>query len=200
MAARAPRSDVSICGRQRHYNENLALLPLPWRSAVGSRHERGWLSTPAAQCRPIPARATRFGRDEPGIGAHASATVMCTATAYHPATRRGGLSMARYLLKRIWGPASEEAMLAREGPAAKRVRDASCLDITWKHSHVVADDDGRAISYCVYDAPSVERVLEHAGARRRCTRSRPVVPTSTSWVRAKAPTASARPTATTTID
>ncbi len=86
----------------------------------------------------------------------------------------------RAVPKRIWGPASEGAML-ENALRSKRVRDASHLDITWEHSHVVADEDGRAISCCVYGAPSVERVLEHASARRRCTRSRPVVPTSTSW-------------------
>lgn len=71
--------------------------------------------------------------------------------------------MARYLLKRVWGPAGEADMLAN-GLRSKRMRNDNFLDITWDHSHVVADEDGRAISYCIYDAPSVERVLEHASA------------------------------------
>lgn len=71
--------------------------------------------------------------------------------------------MARYLLKRIWGPASDAEML-ENALRSKRTRDERFLDITWDHSHVVADDDDRVISYCVYDAPSVERVLEHASA------------------------------------
>ena len=47
---------------------------------------------------------------------------------------------------------------------SKRTRNHSFPDITWDHSHVVADDDDRVISYCIYVAPSVERVLEHASA------------------------------------
>lgn len=69
--------------------------------------------------------------------------------------------MARYLLKRIWGPASESAML-ENALRSKRVRNNTFLDITWDHSHVVADEDGLVISYCLYEAPSVERVLAHA--------------------------------------
>lgn len=71
--------------------------------------------------------------------------------------------MPRYMLKRIWGPATEAEMLDN-ALRSKRVRNDRFLDITWEHSHVVADDDGRVISYCVYEAPSVERVLEHASA------------------------------------
>ncbi len=71
--------------------------------------------------------------------------------------------MARYLLKRIWGPANEAEML-ENALRSKRVRDETFLDITWDHSHVVADDEGRVISYCIYEAQSEERVLEHASA------------------------------------
>lgn len=69
--------------------------------------------------------------------------------------------MARYLLKRIWSASSDDAML-ENALRSKRVREADFLDITWDHSHVVADETGRAISFCIYDAPSVERILEHA--------------------------------------
>ena len=71
--------------------------------------------------------------------------------------------MARYLLKRIWGLASQAEML-ENSLRSKRTRNHSFPDITWDHSHVVADDDDRVISYCIYVAPSVERVLEHASA------------------------------------
>lgn len=71
--------------------------------------------------------------------------------------------MARFLLKRMWGPASAPEM-HDHALQSKRTRDASFLDITWDHSHVVADGDGRVISYCIYEAPSAERVLDHASA------------------------------------
>ena len=34
-------------------------------------------------------------------------------------------------------------------------------DITWEHSHVVVDDEGRVMTYCVYGAPNEEMVREH---------------------------------------
>ena len=35
-------------------------------------------------------------------------------------------------------------------------------EITWEHSHVVVDDEGLVHTYCVYEAPNEEVVLEHS--------------------------------------
>ncbi|HMI28497.1 MAG TPA: nickel-binding protein [Gaiellaceae bacterium] len=37
-------------------------------------------------------------------------------------------------------------------------------EITWHHSHVVIDDDGKVRTYCVYEAPNKEIVEGHAAA------------------------------------
>lgn len=89
--------------------------------------------------------------------------VMWPDRAYDPANEQKRCVMARYLLKRIWGPASDAEML-ENALRSKRTRDERFLDITWDHSHVVADDEDRVISYCIYQGPSVERVLDHASA------------------------------------
>ena len=32
----------------------------------------------------------------------------------------------------------------------------------WEHSHVVTDDEGLIRSFCVYGAPDVQRIKDHA--------------------------------------
>jgi hypothetical protein len=71
--------------------------------------------------------------------------------------------MQRYLLIRSWGEVSEEQMLDN-GRRSKVVRNEGFPDIVWEHSHVVTDRDGKVRSYCVYQAPSEERLYEHAAA------------------------------------
>jgi Protein of unknown function (DUF4242) len=67
--------------------------------------------------------------------------------------------MPRFLVERVYGRAEEEAM-ADIGQRSKRIAE-SLPDVTWEHSHVIADESG-VKSYCVYEAPSEERLQEHA--------------------------------------
>ena len=69
--------------------------------------------------------------------------------------------MTRYLVERIFDPCSQEELDATAA-RSKRLLVDKFTDVTWEHSHVCADDDGNVVSYCVYDAPSTERVREHA--------------------------------------
>ena len=71
--------------------------------------------------------------------------------------------MPRYLLKRKWGEVSDAAM-ADNARRMVAVADDGFDDITWEHSHVVVNDAGRCVSYCVYEAPEAERLLAHAKA------------------------------------
>jgi hypothetical protein len=48
------------------------------------------------------------------------------------------------------------------GSRSRRVIEESYPEIVWEHSHVVVDDDGNVLTYCVYDAPSKEMVHEHS--------------------------------------
>jgi hypothetical protein len=49
------------------------------------------------------------------------------------------------------------------GSRSRKVIEESYPKIVWEHSHVVVDKDGTVLTYCVYDAPDVEMVREHAG-------------------------------------
>lgn len=71
--------------------------------------------------------------------------------------------MPRYLLKRVWGEVSD-AELTEHAQRLLVTADDDYDDISWEHSHVVVDDDGRCVSYCVYSSPDAERLLAHAKA------------------------------------
>ena len=48
------------------------------------------------------------------------------------------------------------------GRRSRRLTEEVFPEITWEHSHVVVDDDGRVRTYCVYAAPNTQMVLDHA--------------------------------------
>ncbi len=68
--------------------------------------------------------------------------------------------MPRYVLERDLGVVSEEEM-GEIAARSKLTAIEQFPDITWEHSHVCADG-GRIKSFCVYAAPSPERLQEHA--------------------------------------
>jgi hypothetical protein len=69
--------------------------------------------------------------------------------------------MTRFLVERVFDPMSEEELIATNVRSKQIILD-DFEDITWEHSHVCADEDGTVRSYCVYAAPSTDRVREHA--------------------------------------
>jgi len=69
--------------------------------------------------------------------------------------------VARFLIRRNFGTVDDEAM-QEIGVASHRVIAEQTPDIVWEVSHVVAGPDGEILTFCIYTAPSEERVLEHA--------------------------------------
>ena len=69
--------------------------------------------------------------------------------------------MPRYLVERLFTDLTDEELHAAT-VRSKGVIEEHFPDITWEHSHVVVDGDGEIRSYCIYEAPSEERVQEHA--------------------------------------
>ena len=55
-----------------------------------------------------------------------------------------------------------EPEMAIVGRRSRELTEGEFVDLTWEHSHVVVDDDGKVRTYCVYAAPSEELVREHA--------------------------------------
>lgn len=69
--------------------------------------------------------------------------------------------MPRFVIERDFGRISEDEM--QEVAARSKLTGSEHFsDITWEHSHVCTDDDGTIKSFCVYEAPSTDRLQEHA--------------------------------------
>jgi hypothetical protein len=71
--------------------------------------------------------------------------------------------MPRYLIERAWDALEEEEMAAK-GSRSKQIltENAQFSPVTWEHSHVVMDEEGRLKSFCVYASPNTELIREHA--------------------------------------
>jgi hypothetical protein len=71
--------------------------------------------------------------------------------------------MPRYLVERRFDQMSDEELDALT-VSSKTIAAQRFPDVVWEHSHVVSGDDGHVTTYCVYGAPTPERVREHAAA------------------------------------
>ena len=69
--------------------------------------------------------------------------------------------MPRFVIERDFGLVGEEEM-QEVAARSKATGIEQFPDISWEHSHVCSADDGAVKSFCVYAAPSSNRLLEHA--------------------------------------
>ena len=68
--------------------------------------------------------------------------------------------MPRFMIVRSFDVG--ESDMPAVGRRSRQIVDHELTEITWEHSHVVVDDDGRVRTFCVYDAPSEAIVIEHS--------------------------------------
>ena len=68
--------------------------------------------------------------------------------------------MPRYGVERTYTVGLDEMPIV--GKRSRQIGTTGFPEIIWEHSHVVLDDDGTVKSFCIYDAPSTEMVLDHA--------------------------------------
>ena len=68
--------------------------------------------------------------------------------------------MPRFMIVRSFDVG--EADMPAVGTRSREIVDKELPEITWEHSHVVVDDDGKVRTFCVYDAPSEALVREHS--------------------------------------
>jgi hypothetical protein len=66
----------------------------------------------------------------------------------------------RYLVVRVFDVTSDD--MPEVGRKSRVTIEDKYPEIVWEHSHVVVRDDGKVMTYCVYDAPSAEIVRRHA--------------------------------------
>jgi hypothetical protein len=73
------------------------------------------------------------------------------------------VTVPKYLIDRNFSKITEEQLgdFARN---SKRIAIETYHDVVWHHSHVVIDPDGVVHTFCIYSAPSEERIREHAAA------------------------------------
>ena len=68
--------------------------------------------------------------------------------------------MPRYLIVRKF-EVYEDAMPS-VGRRSREIIEKELPEITWEHSHVIVDDSGSVMTYCVYAAPDEETVRNHS--------------------------------------
>jgi len=67
--------------------------------------------------------------------------------------------MPRFLIIRSFDVKEDQMPVV--GRRSRVLTEEDFPEITWEHSHVVVDDEGKVMTYCVYGAPSEEMVREH---------------------------------------
>ncbi|HSG14174.1 MAG TPA: nickel-binding protein [Gaiellaceae bacterium] len=68
--------------------------------------------------------------------------------------------MPRYLIERTYTVDVDE--LPAVATRSKAIGHHRFPGIVWEHSHVVLDRNGTPKSFCIYDAPNEEMVVEHS--------------------------------------
>lgn len=68
--------------------------------------------------------------------------------------------MPRYMVERVFNVAQDQ--MNAVGQRSRRIAEERYPEITWEHSHVVIDDDGHVVTFCVYGAPDEEVIRRHA--------------------------------------
>jgi Protein of unknown function (DUF4242) len=66
----------------------------------------------------------------------------------------------RYLVVRTFDVSEEE--MPEVGRRSNEVIEGGYPQIVWEHSHVVVNDEGKVMTYCVYESPDEETVRNHA--------------------------------------
>jgi hypothetical protein len=66
----------------------------------------------------------------------------------------------RYLVVRTFDVGEEE--MPEVGRRSNEVIEGGYPQIIWEHSHVVVNEDGKVMTYCVYEAPDEDTVRNHA--------------------------------------
>jgi hypothetical protein len=66
----------------------------------------------------------------------------------------------RYLIERTYTVDMDE--LPAVATRSKAIGHHRYPDIVWEHSHVVVGADGTPKSFCIYDAPTIDVVRDHA--------------------------------------
>ena len=68
--------------------------------------------------------------------------------------------MPRYLVERQFNVGQEQ--MNAVGRRSREIVEERFPEISWEHSHVAIEDDGRVKTFCLYEAPSEDVIRRHA--------------------------------------
>ena len=68
--------------------------------------------------------------------------------------------MPRYMIVRVFDVTEPE--MPAVGRRSRELIENEYVTVVWEHSHVVVDDDGKVRTFCVYEAPNAELVVQHS--------------------------------------
>lgn len=66
----------------------------------------------------------------------------------------------RYLIVRRFDVDQEQMPVV--GRRSRVTIEEHFPQVTWEHSHVIVDDDGVVRTYCVYEAPDEQSIIDHS--------------------------------------
>jgi hypothetical protein len=69
--------------------------------------------------------------------------------------------MPRYLIVRRFDVGQEQ--MPQVGRRSRVTIETEFPQIVWEHSHVLVDDDGTVRTYCIYEAPDEQAIMDHSG-------------------------------------
>ena len=70
--------------------------------------------------------------------------------------------MPRYMILRTFTVGAYE--MPEIGRRSKEIIEGQFPEIVWEHSHVTVDDAGQVRTYCIYAAPGLDVLHQHATA------------------------------------
>jgi len=70
--------------------------------------------------------------------------------------------MPRYLVERQFEVQHDG--MPQVGSKSRKILVEEMPEVTWELSHVALDDSGGVKTYCIYDAPNEDAILNHAHA------------------------------------
>ena len=68
--------------------------------------------------------------------------------------------MPKYFIERAFEVGEDR--MPEVGRRSRSIIEGQMPEVTWLHSHVVVDDDGKVRTFCIYEAPDEEAVREHS--------------------------------------
>ena len=68
--------------------------------------------------------------------------------------------MPRYVINRKFDVTEQQ--MPEVGRRSREIIEKEFPNVVWIHSHVAVEDDGNVRTFCLYDAPDLEAVQQHA--------------------------------------